>query len=61
MLFKFFSTNILRTDCGQILLYFSQQTSQKKNPLAGLNLSNALVELGGFVLIQWPENDKKFS
>ena len=28
-------------------------------PLAGLTLSSALVKLCGFVLIQWPEEDKK--
>ncbi len=28
-------------------------------PLVGLTLSSTLVKLGGFVLIQWPEEDKK--
>ncbi len=38
-----------------------RRTKKKKDwkPLAGLTLSNALVELGGFFLIQWPEKDKK--
>ena len=28
-------------------------------PIAGLTLSSTLVKLVGFVLIQWPEEDKK--
>ena len=32
-----------------------------KQPLAGLTLSSTLVKLGGFVLIQCPEEDKKLS
>ena len=40
-----------------------RRTKKKINwkPLAGLTLSSTMVKLGGFVLVQWPEEDKKFS
>ena len=39
-----------------------RRTKKKRNKLetlAGLTLSSTLGKLGGFILIQWPEEDKK--
>ena len=39
----------------------TKKRNRLKKTLAGLTLLSTLAELGGFVLIQWPEKDKKFS